>query len=146
MRRRIFAAAVAGAAGATLGLMPVGSALASSAPQTVPQNNRWCSDDWRHGHDWWRNCCDPWRWRHDRPSWCWDDVDAWRGDRGGDHWNRHWNNADWRHGHDFWNDDWNGRGGDGGRWNDDWNGRGGDGGRWNDNWNGNWNNTWAGRP
>lgn len=122
MRRGFVAAAVAGAAGITLGLMPVSSAFASSLPQTYR-----CSDyrgsDWR-GDDWWRNCCDTSR--ADRPSWCWDN------DSDNNGWNSNWDNSNWsndRWDHDNWNhDNWN----DNGSWNHD-------NGNWNhDNGNNNW--------
>lgn len=120
MRRGFVAVAVAGAAGITLGLMPVSSAFASGLPQTYRCSD-WRGDDWRGDH-WWR-CCDPAR-GNDRPSWCWDNSN-WN-----DNWNDGWNNGNWSN--DSWND-----GRHDGRWdNDSWNHD-----NWNDSWNnGNWNN------
>ncbi|WP_330299118.1 hypothetical protein [Streptomyces sp. NBC_00503] len=135
MRRGFVAAAVAGAAGITLGLMPLGSAFAatSTSPSGLPQTYQ-CSD-WR-GDGWWRNCCDPSR-GSDRPSWCWDNSN-WNNDS----WNNNWDNSNWSN--DHWNDgrhdgDWNNHDHDGGwnndSWNNDggWNGNGGHGhdGGWN---------------
>ncbi|WP_243331520.1 hypothetical protein [Streptomyces sp. AP-93] len=122
MRRGFVAAAVAGAAGITIGLMPVSSAFASGLPQTYDRCSDWRGNDWRGG-DWWRDCCDSSR-GNDRPSWCWDDVRGWYHDSSHSNWN-----------HDDWNDSWRGGNGDWGH--DDWNdsGRGGNGDWGHDNWN-----------
>lgn len=113
MRRGFVAAAVAGAAGITLGLMPVSSAFASGAPQTYRCSD-WRGDNWR-GDGWWRDCCDSSR--GNRPSWCWDNSN-WNNDN--DHWNN-WHNSNWSN--DNWNHD---------RWDND---------SWNNN-NGNHDNNW----
>ncbi|MEU6862068.1 hypothetical protein ABZ924_02130 [Streptomyces sp. NPDC046876] len=110
MRRGIISAVVAGAAGVTLGLMPVSGAFAAEhtqVPQSsstqVPQNYRWC-DDWRGD---WRYCCD-WNYRRDRYDRCWD-VDAWydyRNDYRYDNWNRYYSNydrGDYGHYNDYYN-------------------------------------------
>lgn len=123
MRRGFVAAAVAGAAGITLGLMPVSSAFASGLPQTY-QCSDWRGDNWRSA-DWWRNCCDYSR-GYDRPSWCWDNSN-WNNDN--DRWNNNWHNSDWSN--DNWNDGWNHD-----RWdNDSWNNN-----NWHDN-DGGWNDS-----
>ncbi|MCX4540762.1 hypothetical protein [Streptomyces sp. NBC_01565] len=127
MRRGIVVAAVAGAAGLALGLMPVSGAAAAGLPQTYR-----CSDEWRGN---WSECCDSYRYRNDVPSWCWDQSDASRY-RNDPYWNNSWNNDNWNDGR--WNNDgWNNRY-DNGNWNND-----NDNGNWNGNWNndrGNWNN------
>lgn len=100
MRRGFVAAAVAGAAGITLGLMPVSSAFASGLPQTSRCSD-WRGDNWR-GDGWWRHCCDSSR-GSDRPGWCWDHSN-WDNDN--DHWNNSWHNSSWNN--DRWdNDSWN---------------------------------------
>ncbi|WP_330261582.1 hypothetical protein [Streptomyces sp. NBC_00539] len=114
MRRGIIAAVVAGAAGVTLGLMPVSGAFAATHT-SLPQHSQQHSN-YSRGHDS-RDCGNSSRWNDD--------------DSG------NWRNAGWNHDHDngYWNDDH-------GNWNDDngnWNGGGwdnssgyghDDGGRW----------------
>ncbi len=139
MRRGFVAAAVTGAAGLTLGLMPVSGAFATSLPTGLPQTD-WCSDS-RYGE--WSACCDPARGNY-RPGWCWDNSgrnegnwrDASWNDPNWSNWNN-WNN--WNDGRydsrydDGWRDGgWN-NGGNGG-WNDDWH----DGGHGYDGHQGNW--------
>ncbi len=126
MRRRIVAACLAGAAGVTIGLMPVATASASTTPTG---GGSWrCSDN--RWHDWrWDQCCNrDWR---ERPSWCWDDGGV-GGNSGRHHWNNNRNDSNWRHSN--WND--SGRGGNGDWGNHDWSnwggGRGGDGGNGGD--------------
>ncbi|THA57268.1 hypothetical protein [Streptomyces sp. A1136] len=122
MRRGIIAAVVAGAAGATLGLMPVSGAFAA----TLPQHDQQCSDHWRGDNG--RDCCDSSRWNdHDnRPDWC-------RNDDNGNWGNANWNDSGWRGGdHGDWsnsrNDNWSG---DHGNWNGDRNHDSQDHGDWN---------------
>lgn len=84
MRRRIVGAVVAGAAGLTLGLLPVANASA--------HDGGWDSrSDYRHSHNWDDDC---------------------GGYGGNGHWNDHdhgWYDSDragWYH--DDWDDDWGG--------------------------------------
>ncbi|MFE2286309.1 hypothetical protein ACFXDJ_19345 [Streptomyces sp. NPDC059443] len=127
MRRGFVAAAVTGAAGLALGLMPVGSAFAATTSSVSALPAHQCSD-WR-GDGWWRDCCDPSR-GNDRPSWCWDNSN-WNNDS----WNNNWDNSNWN---DSWHDgNWNNHDGN---WNDSWN----NGGWNNDSWNGghdNWHDA-----
>ncbi|MEV8532030.1 hypothetical protein [Streptomyces sp. NPDC051211] len=127
MRRRIGAAVLAGAAGVTLGLMPVSGAAAASTPQTLPQvqtGNGGCDDDWHGGHRW-----------HDR-DWCGDrDHGRWYNDYVGyGGYNPYWGGYGGNGWHD---DDWNGYGGNGHGHHDDWGGHGGYGGNGHhDDWGG----------
>ncbi|MFI8099746.1 hypothetical protein [Streptomyces sp. NPDC086023] len=124
MRRRIVTAVVTGAAGLTLGLMPMAGASATGSgnwrcddrPLTERQWRECCNRVWNTTDDWWwEQCCNR-DWDH-RPSWCWDDVDAvrhdhrWNDDHRNDnrHNNRNDNRNDNRHDsdgrHDNRNDD-----------------------------------------
>ncbi|MFE3993525.1 hypothetical protein ACFXPW_17825 [Streptomyces goshikiensis] len=124
MRRGIVVAAMAGAAGLALGLMPVSGAAAAG----LPQHYR-CSDEWRGN---WNECCAHYRYRSDVPRWCWDQVSDSSGYRNDSYWNGN-RNHNWNR--DNWNDSrWNN---DNGNWNSgNWNN---DRGSWNHD-NGNWSN------
>ncbi|MFD8989877.1 hypothetical protein ACFVZ4_17685 [Streptomyces goshikiensis] len=144
MRRGIVVAAMAGAAGLALGLMPVSGAAAAG----LPQNYR-CSDEWRGN---WNECCAHYRYRSDVPRWCWDQVsDAsgyrndsyWNGNRN-HNWNRHnWNDSRWNHDNGNWNNDRGNWNHDNGNWNNDRGNWNNDRGNWNSD-RGNWNNDRGG--
>ncbi|MFJ6935964.1 hypothetical protein [Streptomyces sp. NPDC101132] len=120
MRRRIVTAVVTGAAGLTLGLMPMAGASATGGgtwrcddrPLTERQWQECCKRVWNNTDDWWwQQCCNR-DWDH-RPSWCWDDVDAVRHDHrwNDDHRNDVNDHRDHRNDNGNWNDHRNGNDG-----------------------------------